>query len=135
MAETLFIRLGELLDAQIDGFRAMTQAQQALAEALGKGEEVASLLEMLRRKEEMLTAIRAKSQEARPLIADWMQRKAELVREPEYDGIASRLAELESLVNELQRQEESWMEQFRPTPTAAGDIDPDNRINAFRALR
>ncbi len=135
MAETLFSRLGELLDAQIDGFRAMTQAQQALSEALAKGEEVASLLEMLRRKEEMLAAIRAKSLEARPLIADWMQRKAELVLEPEYDGIASRLAELEKLVNELQRQEERWMEQFRPTPTTAGDIDPDNRINAFRALR
>lgn len=131
----VFDDLESLLTLQIELFEKVAQLQNLILETLNSGANFAKVMELLTQKETVVAEISKNSEEHKPFIADWMQRKHEFADHPQFPKIETLLSKIESCVQDIHEQDDKMMKFFQSTPKSQADQDPQNLINAYRGLR
>lgn len=124
-----------LLQSQLDLFDQVQSVQENILSQLGEQINFAKVMELLSQKEELVKSISQNSEEHKPFIADYMQRKTEFTDHPKSQLIENLLSQIETKVELIQIQDEKMVSFFQSKPASQADQDPNNLINAYRGLR
>ncbi len=129
-----------VLEKQLGLYQEITTLQSDLLQRLDDTNQLASVMELLARKNTLLDAIRHEIHEAAPLVDAWVAQKEEMLRLPCYTEVESLLGDIEALIATLRAQDERMIRRFeglaRPATNAQDQqAHSRNMLNAFRALR
>lgn len=125
-------KLARLLEQQIGEFARATALQIKINTRLRDDRDPSIVLEDLRSKEQVLDLIKARNEEFRPYIAEWMQVRFEAQTRPEWNLIMGLLDQLDRVVVDLKMADEEMITLVQKREESHSD--PTLLIHAFRAL-
>lgn len=131
----VFDDLQSLLSQQLGLFESVFSLQESLIELLNSSTNFPKVMELLAQKEKLVSEIAKNSEEHKPFIADWMQRKSEFSQNPKYDIIEQQLNQIEQSVSRIQVLDEQMLAFFQSKDNSEEDNNPLNLIHAYRGLR
>lgn len=124
-----------LLNSQLLLFSQVQSVQESILSHLSEEINFSKVMALLNQKEDLVKAISKNSEEHKPFISDYMQRKAEFTSHPQSELIENLLSQIETKVALIQSQDEKMVSFFQSKPSSEADQDPNNLINAYRGLR
>ncbi len=130
--EELYLQLKSVLSAQLKTFTQLEKMQNEILRLIRSQINFQELMTLLNHKEKMVMGVAQISAESRPLIAEWLQRKEELMKEPFYAEMDRLLDEISQRVEAIKKMDEEMTAILNPPRDE--DQNPEDLLNAYRAL-
>ena len=132
----LIEKLSTFLKIQLTLFSRVVEANDKMKEVLNNPQEFQAFMDLLDTKNKTIEEIQEKSQMGSPLIAEYMQLKLEKNGEVEgREDVDNLLREIEGKVEAIKVQDEYMMGVFKEKLGTDKPQNPNDIINAFRAMR
>jgi hypothetical protein len=131
-AQELFNELSSILKVQLDTFSKLEMMQKSILKLLDNAINFNELMTLLGHKEKLVLGVAELSEKSRPYIAEWMQRKDELVKESFFVDVENLLDKITVKVESIKSMDEKMTAILNPKEEK--EQNPEDLLNAYRAL-
>jgi hypothetical protein len=143
MGEQLILDINRMLKRQVLLFAQMDTIQTDIIQSLAlpsAQRNYQHVIDCLQKKEDFLEQINTVKHQNADVLAAFMQQKEQLKSLPDYKDTMELLNDLERVVQTIREQDVSMANLFsqiakEEKTNNPGDSNPQNRLNAFRAMR